>query len=109
MGYIWVTKDCRLRVNQALFDALAAVAFSKQPVKKTSGARHAFEVNLFGSPNSLSRSGVGLRGPRALGHVFGKRFVADRYVYVVRSYLGQRDRNQLFNCSFVHPTYGGMN
>jgi len=96
-------------VNQALFDALAAVAFSKQPVKKTSGARHAFEVNSFGSPNSLSRSGVGLHGPRALGHVFGKRFVAERYEYVNRSYLGQKDRNQLYNCSLVHPPNGGMN
>ena len=35
-------------VNQALFDALAAVAFSKQPVKKTSGARHAFGSNSSG-------------------------------------------------------------
>ena len=26
---------------------------------------------------------MGLRGPRALGHVFGKRFIADRYEYVV--------------------------
>ena len=79
MGYKWVTKNCGFVVNQALFDALAAVAFSKKPVKKTSGARHAFEVNSFGSPNSLSRSQVGLRGPRALGHVFGKRFVVNNY------------------------------
>ena len=70
-------------MNQALFDALSPNTFSKQSAKKTSGARHAFEVNSFGSPNSLSRSQVGLRGPRALGHVFGKRFLAERHDYVV--------------------------
>ena len=32
----------------------------------------------------LSRSQVGLRGPRALGHVFGKRFLAERYEVYVR-------------------------
>jgi hypothetical protein len=44
-------------------------------LKKTSGARHAFGSNSSDLSNSLSRSRLGLRGPRALGHVFGKRFV----------------------------------
>jgi hypothetical protein len=83
LGYKWVTKNCGFAVNQALFDALAAVAFNKQPVKKPSGARHAFGSNSSDLSNSLSRSRVGLRGPRALGHVFGKRFLAERYEYVV--------------------------
>ena len=46
-------------------------------LKKTSGARHAFGSNSSDSSNSISRSRVGLRGPRALGHVFGKRFLVD--------------------------------
>ena len=79
LGYKWVTKNCGLAVNQALFDTLSPNTFSKQSAKKTSGARHAFEVNSFGSPNSLSRLQVGLRGARASGHVFGKRFVIHRY------------------------------
>ena len=55
------------------------IGLVSNPAQKTSGARHAFEVNLFGSPNSISRSGVGLRGPRALGLVFGKRFLFGAY------------------------------
>jgi hypothetical protein len=49
------------------------------PAQKTSGARHAFGSNSSDLSNSLSRSRVGLRGPRALGHVFGKRFVVNGY------------------------------
>ena len=48
LGYKWVTKNCGFAVNQALFDALLPNTFSKQPAKKTSGARHAFESNSSG-------------------------------------------------------------
>ena len=48
LGYKWVTKNCGFAVNQALFDALLPNTFSKQPAKKTSGARHAFGSNSSG-------------------------------------------------------------
>ena len=70
-------------VKQTPFDALLPHTFSRLKAQKTLGARHAFEVNSSGSLNSFSRSQVGLRGPRALGHVFGKRFLAERYEHVV--------------------------
>ena len=60
-------------------NSLKLDTFSKQSAKKTSGARHAFGSNSSDLSNSISRSRVGLRGPRALGHVFGKRFVVHRY------------------------------
>ena len=48
LGYKWVTKNCGFAVNQALFDALLPNTFSKQPAKKTSGARHIFRSNSSG-------------------------------------------------------------
>ena len=68
---------------------------SSQP-KKTSGARHAFGSNSSDLSNSLSRSRVGLRGPRALGHVFGKRFVVNRYEEYVRCDV--LEHNLVFLC-----------
>jgi len=47
--------------------------------KKPQGPVTLLEVTHLACLHSLSRSQVGLRGPRALGHVFGKRFVVDRY------------------------------
>ena len=83
LGYKWVTKNRGFAVNQALFDALLPNTFSKQPAKKPQGPVTLLEVTHLACSRSLSRSRVGLRGPRALGHVFGKRFVVDRYEYVV--------------------------
>ena len=83
-------------VNQALFGALLPNTFSKQPAKKTSGARHAFGSNPSGLLNLLNRSQVGLRGPRALGHVFGKRFVVNRYEEYVRCDV--LEHNLVFLC-----------
>ena len=51
--------------------------------KKPQGPVTLLKVTHLACLRSLSRSQVGLRGPRALGHVFGKRFIADRYEYVV--------------------------
>ena len=79
LGYKWVTKNCGFVVNQALFDALSPNTFSKQPAKKTSGARHAFESNSSGLFALAQQIVGGPRGPRALGRVFGKRFVVNRY------------------------------
>ena len=80
-------------------------------LKKPQGPVTLLEVTNLACLRSLSRSRVGLRGPRALGHVFGKRFLFGAYrdEYVDWSYLGQKDRNQLYNCSLVHPPNGGMN
>ena len=54
---------------------------SSQP-KKPQGPVTLLEVTNLACLRSLSRSRVGLRGPRALGHVFGKHFVIQRYEYV---------------------------
>jgi hypothetical protein len=51
--------------------------------KKPQGPVTLLEVTHLACLHSLSRSQVGLRGPRALGHVFGKRFLAERHDYVV--------------------------
>ena len=49
---------------------------SSQP-KKPQGPVTLLEVTHLACLRSLNRSRVGFRGPRALGHVFGKRFVVD--------------------------------
>ena len=51
---------------------------SSQP-KKPQGPVTLLKVTHLACLRSLSRSQVGLRGPRALGHVFGKRFVIQKY------------------------------
>ncbi len=51
---------------------------SSQP-KKSQGPVTLLEVTHLACLRSLSRSQVGLCGPRALGHVFGKRFAAQGY------------------------------
>ena len=53
-------------------------------LKKPQGPVTLLEVTHLACLRSLSRSQVGLRGPRALGHVFGKRFVLNRYEEYVR-------------------------
>ena len=52
--------------------------------KKPQGPVTLLEVTHLACLHSLSRSQVGLRGPRTLGHVFGKRFLAERYEEYVR-------------------------
>ena len=47
--------------------------------KKPQGPVALLEATHLACSHSLSRSWLGLRGPRALGHVFGKRFVVNRY------------------------------
>ena len=47
--------------------------------KKPQGPVTLLKVTHLACLRSLSRSQVGLRGPRALGHVFGKRFVIQKY------------------------------
>ena len=51
---------------------------SSQP-KKPQGPVTLLEVTHLACSRSLSRSQVGLRGPRALGHVFGRRLAVERY------------------------------
>ncbi|MDA9009927.1 hypothetical protein N9J35_01440, partial [bacterium] len=60
--------------NQALFDALAAVAFSKKPVKKTSGARHAFGSNSSGLFALTQQIAGGPSWAAGLGPCFWKTF-----------------------------------
>ena len=79
------------------------------PREKTSGARHAFGSNSSDLFVLAQQIAGGPSRAAGLGHVVGKRFVAERYEYVDWSYLGQKDRNQLYNCSLVHPPNGGMN
>ena len=64
-------------------------------LKKPQGPVALLEVTHLACLRSLSRSRVGLRGPRALGHVFGKRFVVNRYEGTGRSSLGQRTKDGL--------------
>ena len=66
-------------VNQALFGALLPNTFSKQPAKKLQGPVTLLEITHLACSRSLGRSQVGFHGPRALGHVFGKHFVIQRY------------------------------
>ena len=49
--------------------------------KKSQGPVTPLEATHLVCSHSLSRSWLGPRGPRALGHVFGKRFVVNRYEY----------------------------
>ena len=77
LGYKWVTKNCGFAVNQALFDALSPNTFSKQSVKKTSGARDAFGSNSSGF-FALAQQIVG--GPSraaGLGPCFWKTFCGE--------------------------------
>jgi len=78
LGDIWGTKNRSFAVNQALFHAPLPNTFSKQPAKKPQGPVTLLEVTHLACSRSLSRSRVGLRGARALGHVFGKRFVVNK-------------------------------
>ena len=61
--------------------------------KKPQGPVTLLEVTNLACLRSLSRSRVGLRGPRALGHVFGKRFLfgayRDEYVDCQQGYCAQ--------------------
>ena len=51
---------------------------SSQPKKPQGPVTH-LEITYLVCSSLLSRSPVGLRGPRALDHVFGKRFVIQKY------------------------------
>ena len=68
---------------------------SSQP-KKPQGPVTLLEVTYLACLRSLSRSRVGLRGPRALGHVFGKRFMAKSYEEYVRCDV--LEHNLVFLC-----------
>ena len=68
---------------------------SSQP-KKPQGPVTLLEATHLACSHSLSRSRVGLRGPRALGHVFGKRFVVNRYEEYVRCDV--LEHNLVFLC-----------
>ena len=61
--------------------------------KKSQGPVTPLEATHLVCSHSLSRSWLGPRGPQALGHVFGKRFVFEAYrdEYKGRSSLSQRD------------------
>jgi len=85
LGYKWVTKNRGFAVNQALLHALLPNTFSKQAAKKPQGPVTLLEVTHLACLRSLSRSWVGLSGPGALGHVFGKRFVVGRYEFYYSS------------------------
>ena len=54
------------------------------------------EVTHLACSRALSGSQVALREPRALGHVFGKRFVVNRYEEYVRCYI--LEHNLVFLC-----------
>ena len=65
-------------------------------LKKPQGPVTLLEVTRLVCSHWLSRSRVGLRGPRALGHVFGKRFVAKSYEEYVRCDV--LEHNLVFLC-----------
>ena len=64
--------------------------------KKPQGPVTLLQVTHLVCSRSISRSRVGLRGPRALGHVFGKRFVLNRYEEYVRCDV--LEHNLVFLC-----------
>ena len=76
---------------------------SSQP-KKPQGPVTLLKVTHLACLRSLSISQAALRGPRALGHVFGKRFVFGAYrdKYRGRSSLGQRERNDNSTLAFYY-------
>ena len=71
MGYKKPLLDCNLCPHLARF--VSTHLKSSEP-KNSQGPVTLLEVTRLICSCSLSRSQVGLRGPRALDHVFGKRF-----------------------------------
>ena len=78
LGYKWVTKNRGFMVNQTLFDALLPNTFSKQPAKKTSGARHAFGNNSSGLFALARQIAGGLSRAAGLGPCFWKTFCGEK-------------------------------
>ena len=76
-------------------------------LKKPQGPVTLLEVTHLVCPRPLSRSWVGLRGPRALGHVFGKRFVVNRYEEYVRCDV--LEHNLVFLCLNEWVSYHNVN
>ena len=74
LGYKWVTKNRGFAVNQALFHALLPNTFSKQPAKKTSGARRAFGSNSSGLFALAQQIAGGPSWAAGLGPYFWKTF-----------------------------------
>ena len=74
LGYKWVTKNRGFAVNQALVEALLPNTFSKQPAKKTSGARDAFGSNSSGLYALAQQIMGGPPGAEGLGPCFWKTF-----------------------------------
>ena len=64
------------------------MAFICSQPKKPQGPVTLLKVTNLACSRSLSRSWVDLRGLRALGHVFGKRFLENRYECDVRAKCG---------------------
>ena len=73
------------------------------PAKKPQGPVALLEATHLACSHSLSRSPVGLRGPRALGHVFGKRFVFGAYRDEYRLLFGPKEKEpvSLYVCHAV--------